>query len=290
MRYYLDFEAARFSNKIISVGCITESGETFYTLVKSCKLSKIDKFITSLTGITREMLADAPSPDTAFLKLYDFIMRHDDGERPEYYVYGNSDIEFLRATLKCVNEIHAVVCVQALIGGLIDYSPEVSKAFGREESIGLRKAYLVVHDELNDFVQEHNALTDAMMLRDVVMKLPEACSAAEKERLAAIPTQPKPYPKKKTVENPLWTEWLDLPKSQAWICETHASADSWKVRVCTINHTIYFNSVEDAALWLVRFNFVPKMSPKKQQDMDKVMKIVRNKKFSNFMWTIKEGA
>lgn len=290
MRYFLDFEAARFSNRIISVGCVSESGETFYTLVKSCKLSKIDNFITSLTGITREMLADAPSPNTAFLKLYDFIMRNDDGDRPEYYVYGNSDIEFLRATLNCVSEIRAAICVQALIGGLIDYAPEVSKAFGITDSVGLRKAYLVVHKELNDFVQEHNALTDALMLRDVVMRLPEACSMAEKERLAAIPTQPKPRLAKKKVTNDLWKEWLALDRPNKWLIETHADSQHWKVKAMSASGNCkYFNSLEDATMWLMWFNFVHNCSPRKQDDINRICKNIRkNKNFCGLFWYIKE--
>ena len=46
MKFYLDFEATRFSNRIISVGCVAENGKTFYSLVKPGKKKKVDKFIT----------------------------------------------------------------------------------------------------------------------------------------------------------------------------------------------------------------------------------------------------
>lgn len=290
MRYFLDFEACRFNNRIISVGCVTETGAEFYSLVKSCKASKIDKFITALTGITSEMIAAAPSPDTVFTKLYYFILQHDDGNRPEYYVYGDSDMMFLKATLNTVRDIKASICIQALIGGLVDYSLTTKDFFGLGQSIGLKKAYLVVNKELNDFVQEHDALADAKMLRSVAMNLPESCSEADKARLAAIPTQPKPFPKKTKVTNPLWKEWLTSKPADRWHIETHADVDHWKVKVVSpIGLYTFFSSLEDAALWVMWFNLASGFSPRKQNDIDTVIKNIRkNKNFCGLTWYIKE--
>ena len=61
MNFYLDFEAARFSNRIISIGCIAGNGETFETLVSPGDKEKVDKFITELTGITNEMVCNCPT-------------------------------------------------------------------------------------------------------------------------------------------------------------------------------------------------------------------------------------
>lgn len=290
MRYFLDFEACRFNNRIISVGCVTETGAEFYSLVKSCKASKVDSFITALTGITPEMIAAAPSPDTVFTKLYYFILQHDDGNRPEYYVYGDSDMVFLKATLNTVRDIKASICIQALIGGLVDYGLTTKEFFGLGQDIGLKKAYLVVNKELNDFVQEHDALADAKMLRSVAMNLPEACSEADRTRLAAIPTQPKPFPTKKKVTNPLWTEWLELDHPTKWQIETHADSSSWQVKaMASSGDCKYFNSLEDAAIWLMWFNFVHNCSPRKQGDIDKIIKnIKKSKHFCGLFWYIKE--
>lgn len=290
MRYFLDFEACRFNNRIISVGCVTETGAEFYSLVKSCKASKVDSFITALTGITPEMVAAAPSPDTVFTKLYYFILQHDDGCRPEYYVYGDSDIVFLKATLETVRDIKASICVQALIGGLVDYGLTTKKFFGMGQDIGLKKAYLVVNKELNDFVQEHDALADAKMLRSVAMNLPEACSEADRARLAAIPTQPKPFPKKKTVTNALWKEWLELDHPNMWLIDTHADVNHWTVKAMSSDgRSKYFNSLEDAAMWLIWFNLVHNCSPRKQGDIDRIIKnIKKNKHFCGLFWYIKE--
>ena len=45
MNFYLDFEAMRFSNRIISIGCVAGNGATFTTLVQHRTKKKIDKFI-----------------------------------------------------------------------------------------------------------------------------------------------------------------------------------------------------------------------------------------------------
>ena len=53
MRYFIDFEASQFAEEIISVGCVDESGRSFYSLVRPKKPKKVTDFITKLTGITR---------------------------------------------------------------------------------------------------------------------------------------------------------------------------------------------------------------------------------------------
>ena len=54
MKYFIDFEAAQFSNEIIAIGCVREDGVEFQSYVKANK--KITEFITQLTGITQEMV------------------------------------------------------------------------------------------------------------------------------------------------------------------------------------------------------------------------------------------
>ena len=63
MKYFIDFEANSPSNEIIEIGCVSENGDTFQTYVKPT--TKIDGFITGLTGITNEMVKDAPYIDVA---------------------------------------------------------------------------------------------------------------------------------------------------------------------------------------------------------------------------------
>ena len=129
MKFFLDFEAMRFTNKIISIGCVAENGNTFESLVKPSDKKKVDKFITELTGITNEMLVDAPNADVAFANLFKFIADNAKGTVPEYYVYGNCDADFLKATVKSMRNPLSIMCAQAIAGNLIDYASVVKKFF-----------------------------------------------------------------------------------------------------------------------------------------------------------------
>ena len=129
MKFYLDFEATRFSNRIISIGCVAENGKTFYTLVKPGKKKKVDKFITELTGITNEMLEGAPSADQAFAQLADWFEENSSGIAPEFYCYGDSDAVFIQHTLADMEDTKACLCAMAIAGNLIDYAGIVKKFF-----------------------------------------------------------------------------------------------------------------------------------------------------------------
>ncbi len=76
MKFYFDFEANQFTERIISVGCVSETGERYYSLVShnTDKKEKITKFITELTGITQEDYDNAPKADYVFLSLSEWIM------------------------------------------------------------------------------------------------------------------------------------------------------------------------------------------------------------------------
>ena len=57
MKFYIDFEATQFTEQIISIGCIDEVGNSFYSLVKpQLENFKISNFITELTGISKNDL------------------------------------------------------------------------------------------------------------------------------------------------------------------------------------------------------------------------------------------
>lgn len=74
MKYFIDFEATQFSQEIISIGCYREDGEMFYSLVAPHSKNKVTNFITELTGITKEMLANAPTSDEVFCKFSDWVL------------------------------------------------------------------------------------------------------------------------------------------------------------------------------------------------------------------------
>ena len=188
MKFFIDFEATRFSNRIISIGCVADNGATFRTLVKPVNKAKVDNFITELTGITKEMLEEAPTADEAFNQLFDFIELNNDDKMPEYYCYGNTDVTFIKSTVKFMTDARACICAQAIEGHLIDYSLVVKRFFMSQQDFALRKVYMLIQGE-TDLVQNHDALEDAMMLRVVVSNLHSKCNPRDKETILSIPSK-----------------------------------------------------------------------------------------------------
>ena len=209
MNFYLDFEATRFSNRIISIGCVAGTGETFETYVNPGDKKKVDRFITELTGITNEMLVDAPNADIAFKMLYDFIEANSDGEAPAYYVYGNSDVDFINSTLRHMSDTQACVCAQAIAGNLIDYASVVKKFFVAKSDLALRKVYMLIQEQ-KELVQKHDALEDARMLETVVEHLHDKCKPEDKDTILAMPSQPRPQTGKKAPT--IFQKWNSQPK------------------------------------------------------------------------------
>ena len=64
MKHYIDFEASEALQKIISVGCIREDGEEFYSLVYTD--DPITQRIEEITGISQEDINDARSAEEVF--------------------------------------------------------------------------------------------------------------------------------------------------------------------------------------------------------------------------------
>ena len=108
------FEANQFSDRIISIGCVNENNEEFKTFVKLPKGEKLTNFITNLTGITREMLEDAPSADEAFSDLYDWVLECTGDTVPQFYCYGSTDVNFLSSTVKKMSNPKSIIFVNAL--------------------------------------------------------------------------------------------------------------------------------------------------------------------------------
>ncbi len=71
MKYFIDFEATQFTQEIISIGCIREDGEKFYSLIKPKNLKTITKFITELTGISKKDLVNEKNSDEVFENFFD---------------------------------------------------------------------------------------------------------------------------------------------------------------------------------------------------------------------------
>ena len=296
MNFYLDFEATRFSNRIISIGCIAENGETFETLVNPGRKKKVDKFITELTGISNDMLAKAPNADIAFHMLYNFIETNNDGNAPAYYVYGNSDVDFIKATLKYnMRDTQACICAQAIAGNLIDYASVVKEFFAAKNDLSLRKVYMLIQSE-ESFVQKHNALEDAKMLETVVSHLYDKCKPEDKTTILAMPSQPRPQMSNKKMAPEIFREWNRLNASK-WEARTLADENNWVVRCIDkqTQHIKYFDSFNTAALWIIRY-YARNVSPKKLEDVQRLEKIIKtayqnNKSRYGFTWEYNaEGA
>ena len=269
MKFFLDFEAMRFTNKIISIGCVAENGNTFGSLVKPNDKKKVDKFITELTGITNDMLADAPDADVAFANLFKFIADNARGTVPEYYVYGNCDADFLKATVKGMRNPLSITCAQAIAGNLIDYASVVKKFFVVKSDLALRKVYMLIQDEQN-LVQKHNALEDAQMLEVVVSHLYDKCKPEDKDTILAMPSQAKPKMKKAPAQ---FLAWDNVPK---WEADTNGTEDKWAFK-CVDQHSgdvKYFDNAETAALWVVKY-IARNVSPKNTGAVSKIQSAIK---------------
>lgn len=168
MNYFIDFEATQFSNRIISVGCVKETGETFYSLVNPER--ELTQFIIDFTKITQEQVDAAPSANEVFEKLFDFCSQDD--EAPTFYCYGDSDTAFAKATLeKMATTFKAKSMLSYIYANLIDFCPAVRVHFGIYSSVKLIK--VAEYYKKEEMTQTHNALDDALLLKYVYEQVQE---------------------------------------------------------------------------------------------------------------------
>ena len=163
MKYFIDLEATQFSNEIISIGCVREDGETFYSLVNVAK-NKMTNFITELTGITKEDVSTAPSSDEVFTKFYDWLIP--DESKVQFFCYGNADLGFIRKNLNKATTVKAQMALSVLALHLTDYSKCVERHFGLIKAISLKKV-LAYYRQVDEIEQNHNALEDALFLKEI---------------------------------------------------------------------------------------------------------------------------
>lgn len=228
MNYYLDFEATQFSNRIISVGCVSSSGKSFYSLVRPVHDAKVNAFITDLTGITQDMVNIAPTADEVFMQLKQFIRDTNvDNNETFFFVYGDSDTGFCDHTAKYMEDKEAQDFAYYLGASLIDYSKVVCRFF-QTGAISLKK--VLAYFRGTPVIQNHNALEDAEMLREVAL---------------AIANAPRP-----TV-NPFAREMAERAKKQA---ANSVKKITGKIRMTVINEpnakVREFNNVNDACMFI----------------------------------------
>ena len=175
MKYFIDLEATQFSNEIISIGCVREDGETFYSLVNVSK-NKMTNFITELTGITKEDVSTAPSSDEVFTKFYNWLIP--DESKVQFFCYGNADLGFIRRNLNKATTVKAQMALSVLALHLIDYSKCVERHFGLIKSIGLKKV-IAYYRQVEEIEQNHNALEDALFLKEIYDRINEEDDVVE---------------------------------------------------------------------------------------------------------------
>lgn len=290
MKYYIDFEATQFSERIISIGCVASNGKTFKTLVKpTLKKDKVNTFISQLTGITNEMLKDAPTADEAFCSFFDFVIENSGNKIPEYFCYGSSDIIFIERTLPFMTNIKAITFLQALKANIQDYSVKVKEFFKINNEISLRKIYQFIQQEKIEN-QQHDALEDAQMLFDIATNLKSKCSLKDVSKINSIKIK-KIAPKEGRLERApeIFIQW----PSDKWEADTQADENNWLISCTLGNRTKYFNSKEIAMLWVIRY-ITEGLSVKKISDQNIVYDgieegLLKEKRKWHLIWSKNEN-
>lgn len=299
MNYFLDFEAAP-SGQIISIGCVSELGETFYTLVKQKLPEQIPPFLTKLTNITNKDLKHAPSLDEACNNFLDFItnskVKKDELLR-KYYVFGNSDKEFLEFSIDLLTDTKAIAGMTAIKESLNNYQKDVKAHFGKEyRLIELYNCLQQSHE-----VQAHNALLDAIMLKEIFHKLPLIKNPddykTQEDRIQAEESELN-FSMQKVVYNSgradkKWLEWSN-DFSKRFGVQTDGNKDNYFIKAYfeVHNKTMYFATLKEALLWLMKYAGPgTALSSKRAKNYVnyyyKVKKAVEHKtKFKNAIWTL----
>lgn len=295
MKFFVDFEATQYTEEIIQIGCVCENGKTFNTYVRPAKDHKVGKFVKELTHITDEMLAEAPDADMAFANFYIWVSENSNYEPAEYYCYGDSDPRFLVKTAKYMKKFMPHMFAMSLANSLKDYSNEV-KQFFMSGPISLFRVFSLIEKDPEE--QKHNALEDALMLKEVVNRLHNECSKEDKEKLAKAKVDaklkakevepPKEYKGKKPIPEVVkkWVQGIGR-----WNADTQATEESYRVKATfTLDPTKvkYFDNVETAALWVIHF-WAKGRSVKNPVHIQDTIKAIKNcPNYHGFTWEVKE--
>lgn len=265
MKYFIDFEATQFSNDIISVGCVRENGDEFYSLVNPQK--KITSFITELTGITDEMLQQAPLAEKVFSDFFDWCASIED-DLPVFYCYGNADINFVRKNFNKSQNFKAKSILGYLYSDIYDYEPMVRKHFGLIQAVSLIKVTNYYKKE--ELTQHHNALADARMLKFVYEQVNEHSPGEDSNAFPEYQSS-KPKPKPQPPEDD-WSSYRVYRMKGGKILET-------------------YNTMIDAVKWII--DQLPTQDEKEKvvhkNLVRKIKSAHRNKnKYLNYRWKVEK--
>lgn len=277
MNYFIDFEATQFSNEIISIGCVREDGETFYSLVKPKK--KLTNFIINLTGITQEMIDSAPNSDEVFEKFFNWLCQSEVDAC--FLCYGNSDLGFVKKNLENSTNLKAQSALSLIGMNLHDYSKTVETHFGLVQHIALKKivAYYRGVDEVE---QTHNALEDALFLKEIYDNI-------QKEDIVVK----CPFPEYANIINNSLKEQEIFPVEQRIRVNYNDYSDN-KYQICLCGGKkggivrITFTSLDAAINWIIDYNKM--YNPIRENIARNILKANNmNKKYCGKYWRIKEA-
>lgn len=284
MNFYLDFEATQFSNRIISIGCVTNDDVYFYSLIKPEDKAKVGKLVTAMTNIKDEDLVEAPSADKVFIDFWNWVVdlycKNPTEEPIRFYTYGNNDKDFLDATIRHMKYSPAALMARGIKDSIVDYSKVVTEKLGA--TVALCKVYKFLTKSEEE--QNHNALDDARMLKYVADHIGDyaAKDAEEISKIKKVSIRPEG---KKVTDK--YKSWFGFSHGQLFNANTWANKDNWYIKLSLGNKDKYFLNLRDTAMWVIAYCHLG--SPKDEKNINKIMKNINdalnnNGKVYNFKW------
>ncbi len=175
MVYYLDFEADVMSKVAISIGCIKENGDTFYSLIQ---YKGIATKTVEITGITKKEAQYAPSAQEVFTQFRAFIGCD---PNPVFCVYGNADRTFLE---KAINKGKIRLDLKMYLDVfIVSHLHDVSTCWNEPKKLSIRYT--------GERVKSHHALSDALMLKYICQELTLSTLLAAPKLAPCVPKKKK---------------------------------------------------------------------------------------------------
>lgn len=262
MKFYIDVEATSPAEEIISIGVVNEFGNTFQIYVNPT-FSKLDSYISNLTGITQSNLDDAPYFNDAMRMLAKWITidLNCKFKDAEFYSYGE-DVHFFKVTGKHIEfDSLGYAMYSCIITNITDISKDVFKFFNG--TVSLNRAFNYINSIEKD--QRHDALEDAQMLRQVVN----------------FTTTNEPYEINPCVK-PVTIEEVNfnMPKGRFYCRRSKNGVER------------EFNNCAEAIEWLIETHCDPASREKVHRNrvMSRIMKAARtNTKYHEYYWRRAKG-
>ena len=161
MKIFVDFEATQ-ENEIVSIGAVTENGQTFYSLVKP-QFSSISQYISQLIHVSNETVANEKTLDEVLTIMYQWLQNQCSNLAEwEFLAYG-ADNKFVSASMRNIHSEKATILAALMIVKMTDAYGAIKTFF--HGSISLIHAFNYVEQVENK--QRHNPLEDAIMFQKV---------------------------------------------------------------------------------------------------------------------------